>query len=162
MSETVRLLATLLTDLPLDEQRLRGVLLNISHTSLAGSIQQYGLDATHSFGNAAKDFDVRDVTVRCRPANTSHKSALVELRKHGFQPATALEFETAGDSESDLDAWSLVRVYAEELKGWVVTAFLDFEEARSRTGSDEGLLQAPVGGKKRGVLIASNALELLA
>jgi hypothetical protein len=158
----VRLLATLLTDLPLDEQRLRGVLLNISHTSLAGSIHQRGLEVVHSFGDAAEDFDVRDITVRCQPANTCHKAALVELRKLGFQPATALEFETSGDFESDLDAWSLVRVYSDELKGWVMTSFLDYDEALRRTGSDEGLLHAPVGGKKRGVLIAASSLSLLA
>lgn len=156
------LLATLLTDLPLDERSFHGLLLDCSRTALAGSILRHGLEATHSFGDADLDRDVRDVKVLCRKANTVHRAALVELRKHGFEPASALEFHTAGDHESNEDAWALCRVYAEELKGWLVTSYLDFDTAAARTGSADGLLHAPVGGRHKGVLIAASALRLLA
>ena len=157
------LLATLLTDLPLpDEAAFRGVLLDCSHTALAGSILQDGMTAHHAYGDAQTDRDAREVRVVCRKANTAHRAALVELEKVGFRPATAVEFHTAGDHESNEDAWSLAEVYAEQLKGWLGTAYVDFETAAERIGSEEGLIHAPVGGKHKGVLIAANVLRLLA
>jgi len=155
------LVATLLTDVPLDERTFHGVLLACSRSSLAGAISQFGLEAVHSFGDAERDADARDLRVRCRPANTAPKAALIELRKHGFQPVTALEFEAPADAESHEDAWTLVGLYVEELRGWVVTRHLDFEEARERLGTDEGLLHAPLGGRRRGVLLSTRAMALL-
>lgn len=157
------LLATLLTDLPLpDPAAFRGVLLDCSHTVLAGSILQDGMTALHAYGDAQIDRDAREVRVACRPANTAHRAALVELAKIGFRPASALEFHTAGDHESNEDAWALCEVYAEQLKGWLVTAYVDFDTAAARIGSQEGLIRAPVGGRHKGVLIAANVLRLLA
>lgn len=157
------LLATLLTDLPLpDDQAFRGLLMTCSQTALSGSILQDGMTAHHAYGDAAIDRDAREVRVVCRKANTAHRAALVELEKIGFRPATALEFHTAGDHESNEDAWALCEVYAEELKGWLVTAYVDFETAAERAGSEEGLIHAPVGGRHKGVLIAANVLRLLA
>ncbi len=159
----MELVAILLTDVPLDERRFRGLLLDLAGSSLAGAILQDGLEAVHSFGEAERDRDVRDVRVRCRPANTAPRAALAELRKQGFAPATALEISTAHDRESREDAWALLGLYAEELRGWVVTRYLDFDEAEARLGSREGLLHAPVGGSRRhrGVLISASALRLL-
>ena len=157
------LLATLLTDLPLpDEAAFRGVLLDCSRTALAGSILQDGMSASHAYGEAETDRELREVRVVCRKASTAHRAALVELEKIGFRPATALEFHTAGDHESNEDAWALCEVYAEELKGWVVTAYIDYETAAERAGSEEGLIHAPVGGRHKGVLIAASTLRLLA
>ena len=153
--------ATLITDVPLDERSFHAVLLDCSATALAGAITQQGMAAIHAFGEAERDVDVRDVRVRCRPANTAHKAALTELRKQGFDPVTSLEFETAGDRESREDAWALVGVYARELQGWIMTSYVDYDEAVARLGGEEGLLHAPVGGKRRGVLIAATALRLL-
>ncbi|MFQ5749528.1 MAG: hypothetical protein ACE5H3_08735, partial [Planctomycetota bacterium] len=76
------LVATLLTDVPLDERTFRGVLLACSRSSLAGAISQSGLEAVHSFGDAERDAGARDLRVRCRPANTAPRAALTELRKH--------------------------------------------------------------------------------
>lgn len=157
----MELVATLLTDVPLDAQSLRGVLMNLSRTSLAGAMLQHELQVVHSFGDAELDRAARDVKVRCRGANTAPRAALVELEKHGFQPVTAIEFQTAGDPESREDAWMLVGLYSEELRGWAVTSYLDFEEAVRRTGSETGLLHAPVGGRHRGVLIANQTLRQL-
>jgi len=157
----VEVVATLLTDMPLDARAFRGLLVDVSRSSLAGAIAHDGLEATHSFGEAERDSDARDVQVRCRPANTAQRAALTELRKQGFEPATAVVFITSGDADSREDAWFLVGLYAEELRGWVVTSYLDFDEAAERMGNDEGLLHAPVGGKHKGVLIAASALRLL-
>ncbi|RMH03687.1 MAG: hypothetical protein D6702_05205 [Planctomycetota bacterium] len=157
------LFATLLTDLPLpDENALRGLLLDCSRTALAGSILQRGMTAVHSFGEADRDPEPREVRVICRKANTAHRAALVELAKQGFRPAAALEFHTDGHPETDQDAWSLCEVYAEEVRGWLVTSYLDFETAAERLGSEDGLLHAPVGGRRKGVLISARALRLLA
>ncbi|MFQ5748929.1 MAG: hypothetical protein ACE5H3_05660, partial [Planctomycetota bacterium] len=65
------------------------------------------------------------------------------------------------DAESHEDAWTLVGLYVEELRGWVVTRHLDFEEARERLGTDEGLLHAPLGSRSRGVLLSTRAMALL-
>ena len=147
--------------MPLDEQRLRSTLINLSRTSLAGAIVQDGMTAVHSFGDADSDARVRDVKMRCRPANTAPRAALVELEKLGFRPESTLEFQSPGDYESREDAWTLVGLYGEELLGWVITSYVDFDEAVRRIGSDEGLIHAPVGGKHRGVIIAASALRLL-
>ena len=157
----MELVATLLTDIPLDSQSLRSTLLDLSRTSLAGAIVQDDMTVVHSFGDADRDQDVRDVKVRCRPANTAPRAALVELEKLGFSAVTSLEFQSPGDRESREDAWILAGLYGGELRGWVITSYLNFDEAVQRTGSEEGLLHAPVGGKNRGVLIAANTLQIL-
>ena len=162
LSLFVQHLATLLTDLPLDEPRLGGVLMDISHTALSGSIQQHGMSVYHTYGDAQFDTNPREITVRCLPINTVPKAALTELRKHGFFPACALEFDAGDDSEARLDAWSLLRVYSEHLRGWTMTCFIDFDEAAERTGSRAGLLHAPIGSNRKGVLISANTLMGLA
>ena len=158
---SVEIVATLIIDVPLDERSFRATLMDCSRTSLAGAILQQGTTATHSFGEADRDTDARDVKVVCRPINATSRAAVTELRKHGFTPRTALEFQTARDGESREDAWALVGVYARELQGWIMTSYLDFDEAAARLGGEEGLLHAPVGGKRRGVLISAIALRLL-
>lgn len=159
----MELVAILLTDVGLDERRFHGLLLDLARSSLAGAILQHGLEAVHSYGEAERDQDARDVRVRCRPANTAPRTALAELRKQGFTPATVLEFSAGHDRESREDAWALLGLYAEELRGWVVTRYLDYDEAEARLGGHEGLLHAPLGGRRRhrGVLISSAALRLL-
>ncbi|KAA3607507.1 MAG: hypothetical protein DWQ01_15065 [Planctomycetota bacterium] len=157
----MEIVATLLTDLVLDSRRFHGLLLDLSHSSLAGAIQQSGLEAIHAFGEADRDLDVRDIRVRCRPANTAPRAALHELANVGFEPSHSLEFQTQGDRESREDAWALVGLYAAELKGWIITSYMDFAEASQRLGSEEGLLHAPVGGRHKGVLIAASTLKWL-
>ena len=161
VAEPVELVATLFTDLPLVEQTFRGLLLDISGSSLAGAISPHGMEAMHSYGDANFDSTVRDIKVRARPANTAARSALVELEKLGFRPATAFTFETAGDVDSREDAWALCSLYAAEVQGWVLTTYLSYDEAVDRLGADDGLLHVPIGGKHRSVLIASSALRQL-
>lgn len=156
------LVATLLTDVPLDERGFRAVLLNCSCSALAGAAVQDGLVARHSFGDAETDRKARDVRVHCRPAVTVPRAALVELHKHGFRPVTALEFHTSGDREAREDAWALLGLYCHELRGWALTWHLDFDEAAARAGSSDGLLHAPAGTRKQpAVLIAASTLKLL-
>lgn len=157
----VELVATLLTDLPLDERTFHGLLLDISHSTLAGAISPYEMEAIHSFGDADFDDSARDIRVRVREANTTHRSALVELSKHGFRPVTALQFETAGDADSREDAWALCSLYAAEVQGWVLTHYISFDQAARRLGDEEGLLHVPIGGKHRSVLISFSALKQL-
>jgi len=154
--------ATLLTDYPLDERRLGGLLMDISHTALAGSIQQDGLDVEHCFGNADWDSQPRNITVRLRSQNTAPKAALTELHKRGFRPCCALEFDCPNDSESELDTWSLVRVYAEHLSGWVATCFLDYNSTVTIVEDNSQIIHAPLGGKRKGLLLAASTLHLLA
>ena len=135
--------------------------MDVSQSSLAGAVSHVGLSAYHAFGDAETDLNVRDVEVRVRKANTAPKAALTELQKAGFSAVTALEFRTDGSAESQDDAWALVGLYGAELLGWVVTAYLDFEEAAYRAGTEDGRSRAPIGGRRRGVLIAESTLRRL-
>lgn len=157
----MELVATLLTDLPLDDRNFHGLLMDISHSRLAGAISPYGLEAVHSYGDADYDASVRDIRVRARPANTAHRSAIVELSKHGFRPVTAVTFETQGDPDSREDAWALCALYAKELQGWVLTNYMSFDQAVARIGDEDGLLHVPIGGKFRSVLISFSTLRML-
>ena len=150
----MELFATLLTDLPLDEHRFRGLLLDLSRSALAGAVAPKGLDARHSYGNAVEDADVRDVLVRVRRGGTAHPAALTELRKLGFVPAHAIEFLC--------DPRALLGLYAKELKGWVLTEYVQPEEAIERAGTKDGVLHAPLGSRKKKVsLISASTLFLL-
>ncbi len=156
------LFATLLTDLPLDERRFRGVLMDVARSRLAGAVSPKGLEARHSFGDAREDFDVRDVLVRVRRGGTAHPAALVELRKAGFTPAHALEFLCDPQPATQSDAWALLRLYADELKGWVLTEYLQPEEVVARAGTEDGVLHAGMGSKRKKVsLISASTLALV-
>lgn len=159
----MEIVATLITDLPMDAHRFRGLLMDVSRSSLAGAILQEGTEATHSFGEAARDVEAREVRVVVRKPGAVNPAALHELKKSGFQPAAAFEFYTdLEDPESVEDAWAVMGLYSGEVRGWVMTTYLDFEEAAKRMGTEEGLLHAPIGaGANRGVLISANALKLL-
>jgi hypothetical protein len=162
VAEPVELVATLLSDLPLDPSRFRGLLLDISRSSLAGAISPQGLTAIHSFGDAEYDRDVRDIRIRARAANTAPRAALVELKNQGFVPASAVQVETWGDQASRIDAWMLTSLYAEQLQGWILTNYLDFDQAADRLGDEVGLAHVSLGGKHRSVLISASSLRTLA
>lgn len=158
----MELFATLLTDLPLDERRFRGVLLDVARSRLAGATAPKGMEARHSFGDAREDFDVRDVLVRVRRGSTAHPAALTELRKTGFVPAHALEFLCNPHPSTKADAWALLRLYVDELKGWVLTEYLQPEEIAERAGTADGVLHAGLGSRKKKVsLISAGTLSLL-
>lgn len=158
----MELFATLLTDLPLDEHRFRGLLMDLSRSALAGAVAPKGLDARHSYGNAVEDADVRDVLVRVRRGGTAHPAALTELRKLGFVPAHAIEFLCNPEPSTRSDAWALLGLYAKELKGWVLTEYVQPEEAIERAGTEEGVLHAPLGSRRKKVsLISATTLALL-
>lgn len=159
----MELFATLLTDLPLDERRFHGLLRDVARSRLAGATAPKGLEARHSYGDAREDFDVRDVLVRVRRGGTAHPAALAELRKTGFTPAHALEFLCEPNPSTKADAWALLRLYADELKGWVLTEYLQPEEVVARAGTEEGILHAPMGSRRKKVsLISASTLSLLA
>jgi hypothetical protein len=155
----MELVATLLIDIPLQEQSFRGVLMDISQSSLAGAISQHELVATHSFGEADFDTDVRDIRVLANSANTAPPEVKRELETIGFGIRTVIRFETYGDQNSREDAWALAELYADQLKGWVLTSYLDFKTAAERLGSGDGLMHLPAAGKRKMVLIASNKLK---
>ena len=158
-------MATLLTDLPLEEARFHGLLQDLAHSPLAGAISPRGMVARHSFGEASQDLGPRDLEVRVERATKAPPEALHELAAVGFRPVHALLFETDGSSEAREDAWALTHLYAEELRGWVLTRYLDYATAAARTGSEQGLLHVPLAGGARGdkaVLLASTTLDLLA
>jgi hypothetical protein len=161
VAEPVELVATLLSDLPLDPSRFRGLLLDVSQSSLAGAISPQGMTAVHSFGDAEYDRQVRDIRIRAGAANTAPRAALVELEKHGFRAASAVQVETWGDQASRVDAWMLTSLYAEQLQGWILTSYLDFDQAADRLGDDAGLAHVSLGGKHRSVLIAASTLRTL-
>jgi len=161
----VELVATLLTDLPLDESRFHGLLRDLARSPLAGAISPRGMLARHSFGEASHDLGPRDLEVRVERASKAPPEALHELAGVGFRPVHALSFETDGSPDAREDAWALTHLYAEELRGWILTRYLDFATAAARTGSEEGLLHVPLAGGAHGhraVLLASNVLDLLA
>ncbi len=155
----VELVATLLVDIPFSAASFRGVLFDVSQSTFAGAISQHELTATHSFGDADVDTDVRDIRVIARKSNTAPPEACRELKKVGFRAETVLRFETFGDSRSREDAWALVELYADLLKGWVLTAYFDFESAAQRLGTEEGLMHLPATGKQKMALIAANQLR---
>lgn len=158
----VLLFATLLTDLPLDERRFHGLLRDVARSSLAGATWPHGMEARHSFGDAREDFDVRDVLVRVRRGGTAHPAALAELRKIGFVPAQALEILCDPHPATQADAWALLRLYADELKGWILTEYLQPEEVVARAGTEEGVLHAGLGSKRKKVsLISAATLSLV-
>ena len=163
VSSPVELVATLLTDIPLDERRFHGVLRDVAQSRLAGAILPRGREAVHSFGEAHHDAAERQVRVRLKRGGQAPPAALVELRKAGFLPATVLDFDAPGDLDTREDAWALTNCYAQELRGWVLTRYLDFEEAAARAGTEEGLLHVPIGrGDHKAVLISAAALLALA
>lgn len=151
------LFATLLTDLPLDEHRFRGVLMDVARSKLAGATWPHGMEARHSYGDAREDFDVRDVLVRVRRGGTAHPAALAELRKAGFVPAQALEFLCDAHPTTQSDAWALLSLYADELKGWVLTEYLQPEEVVARAGTEDGVMHAGIGSKKKKLSLISAA-----
>ncbi len=155
----VELVATLLVDIPFSTSSFRGVLFDVSQSTLAGAISQHELTATHSFGEANVDADVRDIEVIAKKSNTAPPEARRELEKVGFRTETVLRFETMGDSRSREDAWALVELYANILKGWVLTAYFDFESAAQRLGTEDGLMHLPAAGKRKMALIAANQLQ---
>jgi hypothetical protein len=161
----VELVAILLTDLPLDEARFHGLLRDLARSSVAGGISPRGLSARHSYGDAAEDLQERDILVRVERATKAPPEALHELKRIGFDPVQALLFTTEGDADSREDAWALLHLYAEELRGWILTRYLDDETAIARTGSEEGILRVPLAGagrQNRAVLLAASTLDLLA
>ena len=162
-SSRVELVASLLTDVPLDEHRFHGLLRDVAHSTLAGAVLPRGMTAVHSFGNADRDDHERDVVVRVSRATTAPPAAQTELKKAGFRPETVLDFDSPGDRDTREDTWALVNLYARELRGWVLTRYLDFDEAAERMGSEEGLLHVPLGGgDHKAVLISASAMEVLA
>lgn len=162
-SSRVELVASLLTDVPLDEHRFHGLLRDVSQSALAGAVLPRGLTATHSFGNAEADLHERNVKVRVQRAGTAPPAALTELRKAGFRPETVLDFDAPGDVNTREDAWALINLYAAELRGWVLTRYLDYDEAAARAGSEAGLMHVPIGGgNHKAVLIAASTMEILA
>lgn len=156
------LFATLLTDLPLDEHRFRGVLMDVARSRLAGAVAPKGMEARHSYGDAREDLYVRDILVRVRRGGTAHPAALTELRKAGFVPAHALEFLCDPHPSTQADAWALLSLYTAELKGWVLTEYLQPEEVTERAGTKEGVMHAGLGSKHKKVsLISAATLSLL-
>lgn len=156
--------ATLLTDMPLDEPRFHGLLRDVAQSSLAGAIRPKGMVAWHSFGDAERDLEARDLEVRALRPTTAPPSALGELQKAGFRAATALEFLIPPSPDAEMEAWALIALYAEELKGWVLTRHVDFEEAAERAGSEEGLMHVPMNGGhgRKAVLLSADSLLRLA
>jgi hypothetical protein len=160
----MELVATLLTDMPLDERRFHGMLLDIADSCLAGAIAPCGLEARHSFGEADRDEDVRDIHVIVKPPGSAPAAARHELAKAGFRPRCCIEFLTYEDPDSREEAWALVNLYARELSGWVLTRYVDFDEARRRCGDDRGLLHVPLscGSESKAVLVAATTMKVLA
>jgi hypothetical protein len=159
----MELVASLLTDVPLDEHRFHGLLRDVAQSALAGAVLPRGMVATHSFGDAAADLHERNVVVRVQRAGTAAPAALTELRKTGFRPETVLDFDAPGDPDTREDAWALINLYAAELRGWVLTRYMDFDEAVARAGSEDGLLHVPLGGgDHKAVLISASTMEILA
>ena len=161
----MELVATLLTDFPLDEARFHGLLRDLAQSSLAGAISPQGMQARHSYGEASRDLAPRDILVRVERATKAPPEAIHELANVGFRPQHAVMIHTDGDADSREDAWALTHLYAEELRGWILTRYLDYVTAEARMGSTEGLLHVPLTGGAKGdkaVLLASSTLDWLA
>jgi hypothetical protein len=156
--------ATLMTDMPLDEARFHGLLRDVAQSSLAGAIRPRGLKAWHSFGDATRDAEVRDLEVRVLRPTEPPPSALHELQNHGFRTAAALEFLVLPQPEAREEAWALVALYAEQVRGWILTRYLDFDEAANRNGDEEGLMHVPLNGGhgRKAVLLSASSLLRLA
>ena len=157
----MELVSTLFVDIPISEESFRGNLMDISQSVLAGAISQQNLIATHSFGDASIDDTVRDIRVIVRKSNTTPPEIKKELKKIGFQIQSVIRFESFGDKRSREDAWALTELYANQLKGWVLTSYLNFKTAKNLLNSTAGLINIPAAGKRKMTLIAANNLKYL-
>jgi len=116
-----------MTDMPLDERRFHGVLHDVAQSPLAGAIRPRGLSAWHSYGEAQRDPDAHDFEVRVLGRTEVPPPALRELDASGFRTASALEFLVPPEEEARLKARALVRLYVEQLYGWVFTRYFDYD-----------------------------------
>ena len=149
-----------MTDMPLDERRFHGVLHDVAASALAGAIRPCGLSAKHSFGAAEQHSDAHDLEVRVLKRAEAPNSALKELDAFGFRTASALEFWVPSENGAKVEAWALVTLYAEQLYGWVLTRYQDYES--STTGSDHVQGPMPVtlndGDEHKAVLVSAESL----
>lgn len=161
----MELVATLLTDLPLDARRFHGVLRDLARNGAAGSITPHHLEARHCFGNPPEEQDINNILVSVKPAASAPAAALRVLQHSGFRAQHAVDFyaDQKGGRDARENAWALTHCYAAELCGWVLTCYLDFAQAAASCNSENGLLSIPSDytDQANAVLISATTMKLL-
>ncbi|MDP7061397.1 MAG: hypothetical protein QF489_00500 [Planctomycetota bacterium] len=173
-------LATLITDMPLDERYFHGLLRDIAATSTVAAIKPAGKLAEHFLSR-----DGHGSERASEPAGGARQRAdcLVELvsvlelpvkvvrqlHEQGFRAECLLEFWLNETQAAVIDqedpwlspAWPLLDRYAQELRGWVLTSALGFEETVARCGDEKGLMRTSLDGDDPAVLISANTMNKL-
>lgn len=161
----MELLATLFTDLPLDERRFHGLLHDLASSDAVGTISPRGLLAEHDFGEEGQRPNCSEsIQVIVQQKGCVAASVLEQLQRAGFRPAHALEFRAQDDSNAQISLWPLLRAYVGELQGWVLTTTLDFEETKAHLGTQADLfpIAATGDGACKAVLISATTMKQLA
>jgi hypothetical protein len=160
----VELLATLLTDLPLDERRFHGLLHDLASMGAVGTITPSGLRAGHSFGEGQRENCRESIEVSVLAKSCIGAQILEQLHSVGFRPMHALEFRAQEGAAIQAQWWPLLCAYVDELQGWVFTTELDFEETLARAATQAGIYSIPIAGdgQRKAVLISATTMKQLA
>ena len=165
----MEIIATLLTDLPLDERHFYGLLQDLASTGLAGTIEPCGLQAQHELGgNASSAFGTSSaatiVRVQVKEASLLSPRLLDQLHKLGFRARQALEFRGNNHLDAPQDPWPLIIQYARELRGWIHTDDSKFLQTLKQDGFGDCIFSLPAEDhlkKSTAVLISTIAMKQL-
>lgn len=155
--------------MPLDERYFHGLLRDIASTTGVAAITPTGLQAEH-FMSADRHQHQADCLVEVVSVLELPMEVLRQLREQSFRPESLLDFWLSTDQTGALDQvdpllspmWALLDQYAQELRGWILTSAIGFEQAVARNGGEEGLMKVPQpNGDNPAVLISATTMRQL-
>ncbi|MCP4771176.1 MAG: hypothetical protein GY879_07185 [Planctomycetes bacterium] len=159
----MEVIATLIVDLPLDERRFHGLLRDVAAVASVAATEPSSLVSKHYFQPPLSGDRNADCLVSVGAPSSLPKEVLDKLKGCGFRPQSTLRFELARPETDRQDFWDLLRHYANELRGWILTADIDFNQAVSHYGSEEGLMQtSQPNDDNPAVLISASTMKRLA
>lgn len=153
----MQVLATLFTDWPLDIRRFQGLIRDLAQHPQAGDIQPQDDGATHSWEGEGIEIHVGlDSSPTLLPPQ---RDALLRL---GFRPSVGLHLRSPEIDVEGPILWDLLRLYATELQGWVLTSHAELVAVAARCGIEDGVLHIPSGKGKNAetVLISARSLRM--
>ncbi len=111
-------LATLLTDMILEEPHFHGLLQDVAQNPVAGWIAPRGFQAWHSLKGERGEAGTGDLLVEVQMHPTLPAAIQNALLQQGFTAATALRFQCP-PAANLAEVWTILGLYAEELRGWI-------------------------------------------
>ena len=137
----MEVIATLIVDLPLDERRFHGLLRDVAAVASVAATEPSDLASKHYFRPPLAGGRDADCLVSVDTPSNLPKDVLDKLKNCGFRPQSTLRFGLARPEIDREGFWGLLSHYVNELRGWILTTAIDFDQAVSRCGSEEGLMQ---------------------